>query len=39
VSDHTTDDHSPATRRRGLPVFGTLLAIPFIAGLVTGLVV
>lgn len=34
-----TDDRAPAARRRGLPVFGTLLAVLFVAGLVTGIVV
>ncbi|MGA1346220.1 MAG: alpha/beta hydrolase [Ilumatobacteraceae bacterium] len=34
-----TDDRAPAARRRGLPVFGTLLAVLFVAGLVTGVVV
>ena len=38
MSDHTTDELSPATRRRGLPVFGTLLAVALVAGLITGIV-
>lgn len=38
MSDRTTDELSPATRRRGLPVFGTLLAVALVAGLITGIV-
>jgi pimeloyl-ACP methyl ester carboxylesterase len=34
----TADDPAPASRRRGLPVFATLLAVALVAGLMTGVI-